>query len=190
MKASDHPLFRTYVNMKTRCFNKRNKAYPNYGGRGITVCDRWKSSFWLFLVDMGEKADHCHRLGDASLGEMEVGEVVQGLHEVRLQGEGGLVGAFRLRILAQRLQGDCLVEACGEMARIGGAGARVGRSGLGGTPLLVVGDPFREEVLGRRAPKLVLAADEKIAWLAALGHRRRTSGIRPSARPAGTPPRS
>ncbi len=81
---------------------------------------------------------------------MEVGEVVQGLHEIRLQGEGGLVGAFRLRIPAQRLQCDRLVEARGEVAGIGGAGARVGCGSLCGTPLLVVGDPFGEEALGLR----------------------------------------
>lgn len=39
--------------MKGRCTNKRNKCYPDYGGRGIAVCDRWLS-FDNFLSDMGE----------------------------------------------------------------------------------------------------------------------------------------
>jgi hypothetical protein len=43
--------------MKNRCFNPRNKNYPNYGGRGITVCDEWKSSYTNFLNDMGECPD-------------------------------------------------------------------------------------------------------------------------------------
>jgi len=37
-----------------RCTNKKNPAYKNYGERGISVCDRWRS-FANFLNDMGEK---------------------------------------------------------------------------------------------------------------------------------------
>lgn len=50
-----HPLRRTYDNMLTRCFNKNSKAYKNYGGRGITVCTRWRESFDNFVEDMGPK---------------------------------------------------------------------------------------------------------------------------------------
>lgn len=62
MKAAEHPLYRTYSNMKTRCYNPKNVAYKNYGGRGIKVCDRWLKSFWMFLVDMGEKPSPKHSL--------------------------------------------------------------------------------------------------------------------------------
>lgn len=34
-------LTRIYNNMKRRCYNKNDDAYPNYGGRGICVCDEW-----------------------------------------------------------------------------------------------------------------------------------------------------
>ena len=40
-------------NIRTRCQNKKNEAYPNYGGRGIVLCKRWHS-FANFLSDMGE----------------------------------------------------------------------------------------------------------------------------------------
>ncbi len=40
--------------MKQRCLNTANKQYPDYGGRGITVCDRW-IEFQNFYADMGEK---------------------------------------------------------------------------------------------------------------------------------------
>jgi hypothetical protein len=41
--------------MRQRCFNPKAKAYPDYGARGITVCDRWKDSFENFLADMGPR---------------------------------------------------------------------------------------------------------------------------------------
>lgn len=34
--------------MKTRCYNENSKSYKNYGGRGITVCDEWKTDFMSF----------------------------------------------------------------------------------------------------------------------------------------------
>ena len=39
---------------KSRCFNPNDERYPNYGERGITMCERWSSSFQNFLDDMGE----------------------------------------------------------------------------------------------------------------------------------------
>lgn len=42
-----------WFHMLDRCYNKNNNRYLLYGGRGIYVCDRWKSSFENFLQDMG-----------------------------------------------------------------------------------------------------------------------------------------
>lgn len=39
--------------MIDRCENPNNPSFPNYGGRGIKVCDRWRNSFENFLEDMG-----------------------------------------------------------------------------------------------------------------------------------------
>lgn len=47
------PIYKVWENMKQRCFNPRNPRYADYGGRGITVCDRWLS-FDAFLADVGE----------------------------------------------------------------------------------------------------------------------------------------
>lgn len=44
--------YKVWKDMRARCGNRRNKEYPNYGGRGIEVCDRWKK-FENFLADMG-----------------------------------------------------------------------------------------------------------------------------------------
>lgn len=41
--------------MIKRTTNPNTRRWANYGGRGITVCDRWRSSFELFLEDMGER---------------------------------------------------------------------------------------------------------------------------------------
>lgn len=52
------PEYGTYRTMKQRCLNKNNPAYKNYGGRGITVCDRWLGSFNNFYQDMGNKPNN------------------------------------------------------------------------------------------------------------------------------------
>ena len=38
------------ANMIERCYNKNNKAYKNYGARGITVCDEWRHDFMAFYT--------------------------------------------------------------------------------------------------------------------------------------------
>lgn len=54
-----HPLHPLYKAMIARCFNKKNKGYMNYGGRGITVCERWlgEKGFENFLNDMGDRPE-------------------------------------------------------------------------------------------------------------------------------------
>lgn len=51
--------YQSYRAMIDRCFNKNRAYYKNYGGRGITVCDRWLGlhGFVNFLADMGKKFD-------------------------------------------------------------------------------------------------------------------------------------
>ena len=49
------PEYSSWKAMKNRCHNPRAEAWHNYGGRGITVCDRWRNSFMDFYTDMGER---------------------------------------------------------------------------------------------------------------------------------------
>lgn len=51
------PLHSIWITMKQRCLNRNATGYPDYGGRGITICDRWLNSFENFLEDMGERPE-------------------------------------------------------------------------------------------------------------------------------------
>ncbi len=54
---TEHPLYDIYGGMKKRCLSTKDKDYPNYGGRGITICDRWLGvdGFFNFIEDMGDR---------------------------------------------------------------------------------------------------------------------------------------
>ena len=54
---SGSPTHRGWKAMLTRCYNPKAINYAYYGGRGITVCERWRASFADFLADMGERPD-------------------------------------------------------------------------------------------------------------------------------------
>ena len=45
-----------------RCLNPKCAEFPGYGGRGITVCDRWRLDFWTFYQDVGPKPSRSHEL--------------------------------------------------------------------------------------------------------------------------------
>lgn len=52
--------YRSWNKMKQRCTNPNNDRFAKYGGRGITLCDRWQD-YDNFLADMGERPSvkHC-----------------------------------------------------------------------------------------------------------------------------------
>jgi hypothetical protein len=52
-RAGYTAVYKRWHNMKQRCLNPDNPAYERYGGRGITICDRWLI-FANFLADMGD----------------------------------------------------------------------------------------------------------------------------------------
>jgi hypothetical protein len=51
------PTYTSWSSMITRCENKNRESWERYGGRGIKVCERWRSSFVKFVEDMGEKPE-------------------------------------------------------------------------------------------------------------------------------------
>jgi hypothetical protein len=52
---SKTPEYRVWKGMIGRCENPARDFYRRYGGRGISVCDRWRQSFQAFLSDMGQR---------------------------------------------------------------------------------------------------------------------------------------
>jgi len=55
------PEYRAWGDMKQRCQRPSHASYKNYGGRGITVCDRWQT-FENFFADMGERPTQQHSI--------------------------------------------------------------------------------------------------------------------------------
>lgn len=56
-----HEIYEVWKSMRERCNNPNNAQYKNYGGRGISVCQRW-NSFEKFLEDMGERTSKKHTI--------------------------------------------------------------------------------------------------------------------------------
>lgn len=54
--------YKVWAGIKRRCLNPNDKAFTNYGGRGITICRRWADSFEAFLQDMGPRPSAQHSI--------------------------------------------------------------------------------------------------------------------------------
>jgi hypothetical protein len=54
--------YRIWSLMKYRCYDVRCKQYSYYGGKGISVCDRWRESFENFYADMGDRPSELYSL--------------------------------------------------------------------------------------------------------------------------------
>ena len=51
-RTTEYEIWKSIIQ---RCTNPRNQRYQDYGGRGITICDRWRASFEAFYADMGPR---------------------------------------------------------------------------------------------------------------------------------------
>ena len=56
-KHGKSPTYASWLCMKNRCENPKWHGFKHYGGRGISVCARWRQDFLMFLADMGERPE-------------------------------------------------------------------------------------------------------------------------------------
>jgi hypothetical protein len=56
------PEYRAWTAAKQRCFNAGHPRYPDWGGRGIRMCEAWTNSFEAFFADMGRRPSEKHSL--------------------------------------------------------------------------------------------------------------------------------
>ena len=61
-KGQRSPEWLVWSAMIQRCHYPKDRRYPNYGGRGIAVCERWRASFEDFVADMGHRPSPRHSL--------------------------------------------------------------------------------------------------------------------------------
>lgn len=54
--------YKSWNAMVSRCEHESNASWALYGGRGITVCERWRGDFVNFLEDMGERPSKDHSI--------------------------------------------------------------------------------------------------------------------------------
>lgn len=80
------PEYRAWAAMISRCHSSTHAAYSLYGGRGITVCERWRSSFQDFLADVGRRPSRRHSLDRTNNdGNYEPGNVRWALPEEQVR---------------------------------------------------------------------------------------------------------
>lgn len=71
------PEYGIWATMLSRCYNRATRAWPHYGGRGITVCERWRKDFAAFLADVGPRPGSGYSLERINNGgNYEPGNVV------------------------------------------------------------------------------------------------------------------
>ena len=61
--------YKSWNHAKSRIFNANDPKYPHYGGRGITMDEKWATNFQYFYDDMGPKPSKNHSIGRIDVNE-------------------------------------------------------------------------------------------------------------------------
>lgn len=92
--------------MKSRCYRVNDAQWPNYGGRGIAVCDKWKNDFRAFVHDVGPRPSRAHTIDRIDTdGDYEPGNCQWATKEQQGRNQR------RNRMVAYRGRQMCLAEA-------------------------------------------------------------------------------
>jgi hypothetical protein len=95
---------KAWLNMQYRCHNPNNAGYRHYGGRGITVCDRWRQSFDAFFADVGPRPTPNHSIDRIdNNGNYEPGNVRWATKRVQVANRRTGLAAERNRIGLERV---------------------------------------------------------------------------------------
>lgn len=74
--ATSTPEYRSWRAIITRCTNPKNQDWANYGGRGISICDAWRTDFQSFLSSVGPRPSAGHTIDRMDVnGNYEPGNV-------------------------------------------------------------------------------------------------------------------
>lgn len=94
--------------MRERCYYEKHVVYRYYGGRGITVCDRWRQSFESFLADVGPAPSQKHTIDrhPNKAGNYEPGNVRWALQIQQNRNKSSN------RMVTFKGEKMCLTEAC------------------------------------------------------------------------------
>src|SRR3954454_24329771 len=99
-RRHDHKLYNRWKSMMDRCYRPKHVKYKFYGGKGVTVCNRWHD-FWNFVEDIDNHMESGHLLYEKGwqLDKDKNGAVVYSLENCRV------ITAEENRRLANETQG-------------------------------------------------------------------------------------
>lgn len=81
--------YRTWLSIKTRCYNAKSNKYKWYGAKGIIMSDAWRNDFAQFLADMGKRPSDKHSIDRTdTLGIYEAGNCKWVTHDVQMRNRG------------------------------------------------------------------------------------------------------
>lgn len=138
--GSKHPEYFVWSSLRRRCQQPSDPAYPNYGGRGISVCERWNSSYANFIGDLGRRPSDRHTIDrfPNNNGNYEPGNVRWALRDEQNRNRRSNIW------IDFRGKRQILKDWCGELGiNYGTAKQRISRSGM--SPLEAITRPVEKK---------------------------------------------